>query len=127
VEGAVDLLLGAWALVDILQLPLIAAVLLSWRLTRTLGRAWKATAVAFGGYAIWIVATARLVPFAPSGFLLIVIGTILAPWRGATPERAWVLGSAAGVVIFWAVPVGIVWSLTAKKRTPAAGRPRALP
>jgi hypothetical protein len=126
VESAVGLLLGAWALVDLLQLPLVAAVLLSWRLTRTFGRAWKATAVAFGGYAVWIVATARFVPFAPSGFLLIVIGTILAPWRGATPERAWALGSAAGIVIFWAVPVAIVWSVTAK-RTPAAGRPRAPP
>jgi hypothetical protein len=122
VDRAVDLLLGAWALLDILQVPLVAAVLLSWRLTRTFGRAWKATAVAFGGYAVWIVATARLVPFAPSGFLLVVIGTLLAPWRGATPERAWLLGSAAGVVIFWVVPVGIVWSVSRRphKRTPAA-------
>jgi hypothetical protein len=122
VDRAVDLLLGAWALLDILQVPLVAAVLLSWRLTRTFGRAWKATAVAFGGYAVWIVATARLVPFAPSGFLLIVIGTLLAPWRGATPERAWLLGSAAGLVIFWAVPVAIVWSMSRRprRRTPAA-------
>ncbi len=115
-DRAVDLLLGAWALLDILQVPLVAAVLLSWRLTRTFGRAWKATAVAFGAYTLWIIATARLVPFAPSGFLLVVLGTFLAPWRGATPETAWAVGSAAGVFIFWIVPVAIVWSF---RRRPA--------
>jgi hypothetical protein len=122
VESAFDILLGAWALVDVLQLPLVAAVLLSWRLTGTLGRAWKATAVAFGGYAAWTIATARLVPFAPSGFLVLVIGTFLAPWRGATPERAWAVGSAVAIVIFWAVPVWIVW--TFRRRSP---RPSAAP
>ncbi|HEY6004535.1 MAG TPA: hypothetical protein VIV57_16795 [Anaeromyxobacter sp.] len=115
-ERGIDILLGAWALVDLLQLPLIAAVLLAWRLTRTFGRAWKATAVAFGGYAAWTIATARLVPFAPSGFLLLVIGTFLAPWRGATPESAWIVGSAVAIVIFWVVPVAIVWS--ARRRPP---------
>jgi hypothetical protein len=123
VERAIDVLLGAWALVDLLQLPLVAAVLLAWRLTRTFGRAWKATAVAFGGYTAWTIATARLVPFAPSGFLLLVIGTFLAPWRGATPERAWLVGSAAGIVIFWVVPVAVVW--TARRRP--APPPRSSP
>ncbi len=108
-DRATGFLLGAWALVDMLQLPLVAAVLLAWRLTRRFGRAWKATAVAFAGYLAWIVATARFVPFAPSGFLLVVMGTVLAPWRGGTPERAWALGSAAALVIFWAVPVAVVW------------------
>jgi hypothetical protein len=120
VERGIGILLGAWALVDLLQIPLVAAVLLAWRLTRTLGRGWKATAVAFGGYTVWVIATARLVPFAPSGFLLLVIGTFLAPWRGMTPEGAWALGSAVGVVIFWAVPVGVVW---AAGRRPRAARP----
>lgn len=109
-ERAVGILLAAWALVDMLQIPLVLSVLLAWRLTRTLGRAWKATAVAFGGYALWTIATARLVPFAPSGFLLIVLGTFLAPWRGATPEQAWAMGSAIALVIFWAAPVAIVWT-----------------
>ena len=113
-ERAIGLLLGAWALVDLLQIPLIAAVLLAWRLTRTFGRAWKATAVAFGGYAVWAIATARLVPFAPSGFLLIVLGTFLVPWRGATPESAWAVGSAAGIVIFWMTPVWLVWTIGRK-------------
>ncbi len=110
-ERAIGLLLGAWALVDLLQIPLVAAVLGAWRLTRVIGRAWKATAIAFGAYVLWIVATARFVPFAPSGFLLVVIGTFLAPWRGATPESAWAMGSAAAVVIFWAVPVLAVWTV----------------
>ena len=109
-EGPIGILLGAWALVDLLQLPLIATVLLAWRLSRRLGRAWKGTAVAFGGYVVWIVATARLVPFAPSGFLLVVLGTFLAPWRGASPESAWVVGSIAGFVIFWVLPVVGAWT-----------------
>jgi hypothetical protein len=108
-DRATGLLLGAWALADLLQLPLVAAVLLAWRLTRTLGRAWKATALAFGAYAAWVILTARFVPFAPSGFLLIVLGTFLAPWRGGTPERAWLAGSAAAIAIFWVVPVAVVW------------------
>lgn len=108
-DRTVGILLAAWAIVDLLQIPLIVSVLVAWRLTRRLGRAWKATAVAFGGYALWTIATARLVPFAPSGFLVIVLGTLLAPWRGATPEQAWALGSAVAVLVFWAAPVAIVW------------------
>lgn len=115
-ERTIGFLLGAWALVDLLQIPLVAAVLLTWRLTRTFGHAWKATAVSFGGYALWAIATARFVPFAPSGFLLIVLGTFLAPWRGATPESAWAAGSLLALVIFWAVPVAVVWSF---RRRPA--------
>ncbi len=109
-ERTTGILLAAWALVDLLQIPLVLTVLLAWRLTRTFGRAWKATAVAFGGYALWTIATARLVPFAPSGFLLIVLGTFLAPWRGATPEQAWAMGSAVALLLFWVAPVAIVWT-----------------
>jgi hypothetical protein len=108
-DRAIGILLGAWALVDLLQIPLALAVLLAWRLGRTFGRAWKGTAVAFAGYALWTIATARFVPFAPSGFILLVLGTFLAPRRGATPESAWLVGSAFAVVLFWAVPVGIAW------------------
>lgn len=114
-EGAVGILLALWALVDLLQVPLVLAVLLAWRLTRTFGRAWKATAVTFGGYALWTVATARFVPFAPSGFLLIVLGTFLAPGRATSPEKAWAMGSAIALVIFWIVPVALVW--TFRRRT----------
>ena len=113
-ERVVQLLLAAWALVDLLQIPLVVAVLAAWRLTRTFGRAWKATAVAFGGYALWTIVTARLVPFAPSGFLLIVLGTFLDPRRGAAPEEAWLVGSAIGVVIFWIAPVALVWTFRKK-------------
>jgi hypothetical protein len=121
VERIVGVLLAAWALVDLLQLPLVAAVLLAWRLTRTFGRAWKATAVAFAGYALWTILTARLVPFAPSGFLLLVLGTFLDPRRGATPEDAWALGSVIAVVIYWLVPVAVAW--TFRRRGPEAARP----
>ena len=113
-ERAIGILLGAWALVDLLQIPLVLAVLLAWRLTRTFGRAWKATAVAFGGYTLWTIATARFVPFAPSGFVLVVIGTFLVPWRGATPEFAWAMGSAAAIVMFFIVPVGLAWVFARK-------------
>lgn len=109
-DRAIGILLALWALVDVLQIPLVLAVLLAWRLTRTFGRAWKATAVAFAGYALWTIATARLVPYAPSGFLLIVLGTFLVPSRGATPEQAWAMGSALAVVMFWIAPVAIVWT-----------------
>ncbi len=97
-----------WAFVDLVQVPLIAAVLLAWRLSPVLGAAWKSTAVAFGGYAAWVIITARIVPFAPSGFLLIVMGMALDPRRGVTPGHAWALGSAASLVLFWIVPVAVV-------------------
>jgi hypothetical protein len=124
VDPATAVLAGAWALVDVLQIPLIAAVLVSWRLTRRLGRAWKATAVGFGLYTLWVIVTALVVPFAPSGFLLVVIGTLLVPWRGASPEHAWAIGSAAGLVLFWLVPVGIVWTI-GRRPASSPGRHRA--
>ena len=110
VDDTVGLLLGAWALVDLLQIPLVLAVLAAWRLTRRLGRAWKATAIAFGGYTLWAIATARFVPFAPTGFVLIVLGTLADPRRGTTPEHAWAVGSGIAVVIFWIVPTAVVWA-----------------
>ena len=44
-EPAAAALLFAWALVDLLQIPLVSAVFLSFRLSRRLGRAWKAVAL----------------------------------------------------------------------------------
>jgi hypothetical protein len=107
----VELLLLAWAILDLLQVPLITAVVLSFRLTRRLGRAWKAVAVCFAGYTAWVVATARFVPYAPSGFAVLLFGMLLDPRRETPPERTWALGSAVAVVLFWAVPVLVVWRL----------------
>ncbi len=104
------LLLGAWALVDLLQIPLVLAVLGAWRLARPLGRAWKATALAFGAYTAFAIATARFVPFAPTGFVIVVLGTFADPRRGTTPEHAWAVGSAIAVVLFWIVPTAVVWA-----------------
>ncbi len=109
-DRAIQMLLLVWAFLDLVQVPLLAAVLVSWRLTPTFGRAWKAVALGFGGYTAWVIATARLVPFAPSGFLLIVMGMLLDPRRGVTPTRTWVLGSAAAVVLFWMAPICVVWA-----------------
>lgn len=119
-DRTIGILLGAWALVDLLQVPLVLAVLGAWRLTPRLGRAWKATAVAFGAYTGWVVLTARFVPFAPTGFVLMVLGTFADPRRGSTPEHAWAVGSAIAVVLFWIVPTALVWRIA---RRPAAPPP----
>jgi hypothetical protein len=125
VDRIVGLLLAVWAVVDLLQIPLILAVLGSVRLARTFGAGWRSTAFAFGGYSVWVIVTARFVPLAPSGFLLLLIGTLLAPGRGFSPERAWALGSVAGLVLFWLVPVAIAWSLGSRSRRALAQRPIA--
>lgn len=114
-ERAVAILLAAWALVDMLQIPLVLAVLGAWRLTRPLGAAWKATALAFGGYTLWAVLTARLVPFAPTGFVVVVLGTLLDPRRGGSPEHAWAVGSAGALVLFFVVPTAVVWRVTRRR------------
>jgi hypothetical protein len=112
-------LLYAWALVDLLQVPLVLAVFLSFRLSRRLGRAWKAVAICFGGYAAWVVVTARFVPFAPSGWAVLLFGMLLDPGRETPPERVWALGSAVAVAVFWAVPVLAAWRL--RRPRPLAG------
>jgi hypothetical protein len=108
-DRPVAALLFAWAIVDLLQVPLVAAVLLSFRLSRRVGRAWKAVAICFAGYVAWVVVTARFVPFAPSGWAVFLFGMLLDPRRDTPPERVWALGSAAAVVVFWAVPVAVTW------------------
>ncbi len=118
-ERTIGLLLGAWALVDLLQIPLVLAVLGAWRLARRLGRAWKGTAVAFGAYTAFAILTARFVPFAPTGFVVVVLGTLADPRRGTTPEHAWAVGSAIAVVLFWAVPTALAWAYRSRR----AGRP----
>ena len=104
-DRPITALLFAWAIVDLLQIPLVLAVFLSFRLSRRLGRAWKAVAICFAGYTAWIVVTARFVPFAPSGWAVFLFGMLLDPRREAPPERVWALGSAVAIAVFWAVPV----------------------
>lgn len=121
-DRPVAALLFAWALVDLLQVPLVAAVFLSFRLSRRLGRAWKAVAVSFAGYVGWVVLTARVVPYSPSGFVVLLFGMLLDPRRETPPERTWLLGAAAAVAVFWAFPVALAWRLG---RTGAAALRRA--
>lgn len=118
-DGPVQALLLGWALVDLLQVPLVAAVLLSFRLARPLGGAWKAVAVCFGGYAAWVVLTARVVPSSPSGLVVLLLGMLLDPRRETPAERTWALGSAAAVALFWAVPVTLAWRFRRARPAPA--------
>lgn len=119
-DRPVAALLYAWALVDLLQIPLVAAVLLSVRLSRRLGAAWKAVAVSFGGYAAWVITTARFVPYSPSGLVVILFGLLLDPRRETPPERTWALGAAVAIALFWAVPVAAAWHFRRARRA----RPR---
>lgn len=119
-DRPVAALLFAWALVDLLQIPLVAAVFLTFRLSRPLGRAWKAAALCFGGYAAWVVVTARLVPYSPSGFVVLLFGMVLDPRRETPPERTWALGAGVAVVLFWVVPVALAWHFG--RARPAPGR-----
>jgi hypothetical protein len=117
--GLRDALLVAWAGLDMLQVPLVVAVLLSFRLSRRLGRAWKAVAICFGGYAAWVIATARFVPAAPSSLPVLLFGLLLDPRRDASPERVWALGSFVALILFWLLPVGVTWRLgRARPRRP---------
>lgn len=101
------------------RIPLFLAVLLSYRLSRRLGRTWKAVAICFAGYLAWIVVTARVVPYSPSGFVVLVFGMLLDPRRDTPPERVWALGSGIALLLFWAVPVALAWTF---RRRPAAAR-----
>ena len=115
-DRPVAALLLAWALLDLLQVPLVAAVFLSFRLSRRLGRAWKAVALCFGGYTAWVIVTARFVPYAPSGFAVLLIGMLLDPRRETPPERTWALGAAVALLLFWALPVAVVWRVGRARR-----------
>ena len=112
-------LLFAWAFVDLLQVPLVAAVFFSFRLSRRLGRAWKAVALCFACYAGWVIVTARVVPYSPSGLVVLLFGMLLDPRRETPPERTWLLGAAVALVLFWAVPVALAWRLGRARRAPA--------
>jgi hypothetical protein len=114
-DRPVAALLFAWALVDLLQIPLVTAVFLSFRLSRR-RPAWRAVAVCFAAYAAWVVVTARFVPFAPSGWAVFLFGMLLDPRRDTPPERVWALGSAVALLAFWVLPVAVTWKL---RRPPA--------
>lgn len=125
-DGPAAAVLVAWAAVDLLQVPLVAAVFASFRLARRLGALWRAVALCFGAYAAWVVITARFVPFAPSGWAVFLLGMLLDPRRETAPERVWALGSAVAVGLFWAVPVAVAWRfgpglLRARARARRAG------
>jgi hypothetical protein len=115
-DRPVAALLFAWALVDLLQIPLVAAVLLSVRFSRPLGAAWKAVALCFGGYVGWVVVTARVVPYSPSGLLVLLFGMLLDPRRDTPPERTWALGAGVAAVLFWAIPVAVAWRFRRARR-----------
>lgn len=108
-EGPAAAVLAAWAVVDVLQVPLVGAVLLSVRLSRRVGAAWKAVAICFGAYTGWVVLTARVVPGSPSGLLVLLFGLLLDPRRDASAERTWALGASVAAALFWAAPVTLAW------------------
>lgn len=126
-DRAISALLFAWAIVDLLQIPLVAAVFLSFRLSRRLGRAWKAVAICFGGYAAWVIVTARFVPFAPSGWAVFLFGMILDPRRETAAERIWALGSAVALAVFWAIPVAVSWKFRRSAARRGAGAAATTP
>lgn len=116
-DRAVSALLFAWALVDLLQVPLVGAIFLSFRLARRLGALWRSVALCFGGYAAWVVLTARIVPYSPSGFVVLLLGLLLDPRRETPPERTWALGATIAVLLFWALPVALAWRFGRARRT----------
>jgi hypothetical protein len=99
----------AWAIIDALQVPLVLAVYVSFRLSRRLGAGWRGVAVGFGGYAAWVALTARLVPASPSGLLVLLLGLLLDPRRDTPPGRTWALGAGVTTALFWGVPVAAAW------------------
>ena len=84
---------------------------------RTASRA-RSVAIAFGGYAAWVIATARIVPYSGSGLLVLLFGLVLDSRRETPPERVWALGALVAAIVFWAIPVAVVW------RWGRASRPR---
>jgi hypothetical protein len=115
-EGPGAALLLAWAALDLVQAPLVLAVFLAFRLSRRLGAPWRAVALTFAGYTAWIVVTARFVPFAPSGWTVLLFGMALDPRRETPAARVWALGSAVAIVVFWAVPVLVTWKVGRRGR-----------
>lgn len=119
-DRPIETLLLLWAIVDLVQVPLVLAIFVSFRMARRLGRAWKGVAVGFGGYVLWVVVTARLVAYSASGLFVLLFGLLLDPRRETPPERTWALGSLVAIVLFWMVPVAAAWGFR-RPRHGAAG------
>ncbi len=118
------------AFTDLFQVPLVLAIVYSVVLARRWGRAWKGIGVASAGYTMWVVATALLVGFSPSGYLLLTLGTLLDPfepmWKATSSSRIWAIGVVATVFLFWMLPTGVAWLL--RRKQPSAPRaPRSTP
>ena len=113
---------GTMAFTDAFQVPLVIAVIYSVKLSRRWGRAWKGIGVAFAGYTTWVIVTAFMVGFSPSGYLLITLGTLLDPtepmWKATSNVRIWSLGIAGTILVFWAVPTGLAWLLRQRRPVP---------
>lgn len=131
-RSALDRLLpmiqGTMAFTDAFQVPLILAVVYSVKLSRRWGRAWKGIAVAFAGYTAWVVLTAFLVGFSPSGYVVLTLGTLLDPvdpmWKSTSTTRVWACGVVGTVLLFWAIPTGTAWVLRRKGQHARAAAPR---
>jgi hypothetical protein len=115
-DRSASALLLAWAIVDLLQVPLVTAVLVAFRLSRRIGAAWKAVAIAFAGYAAWVIVTARFAPYSPSGLAVLLFGMMLDPRRDTPAEHVWALGSAVALIPFWALPVAATWAYRGLRR-----------
>jgi hypothetical protein len=134
-RSALDRLLpmiqGTMAFTDAFQVPLIIAVIYAVKLSRRWGRAWKGVGVAFAAYAGWVVLTAFLVGFSPSGYVLLTLGTLLDPvdpmWKSISTTRVWVCGVLGTMLLFWAIPTGAAWLLRRRSERAclAAPRPRS--
>ncbi len=117
------------AFTDLFQVPLIIAIVCSVVLSRRWRRAWKGIGVALGGYALWVAATALLVGFSPSGYLVLTLGTLLDPfepmWKATSTTRVWAIGLGGTVLLLWAIPTGLAWLLRRKGPVvPVSDRPR---
>ena len=80
-------------------------------------RRQRATGPSWTWSSAFAIATARYVPFAPTGFVIVVLGTFADPRRGTTPEHAWAVGSGIAVVLFWVIPTALAFAY--RRRGPA--------
>jgi hypothetical protein len=103
------------AFTDLFEVPLIIAIVYSVKLSRRWGRAWKGVGIAFACYSAWVALTAVLVPFSPSCYVVMTLGTLLDPvdpmWKSTSMVRVWACGIAGTVLLFWATPTSVAWLL----------------
>ncbi len=129
VNHLLPMIQGTMAFTDLFQVPLVLAIVYSIVLSRRWGRAWKGIGVASAGYAMWVVATAFLVGFSPSGYLLLTLGTLLDSvepmWKATSSSRIWAIGVVATFLLFWMLPTGVAWLL--RRRQSSAPRARSAP